>query len=322
MRVTVATISTGTGSWIFSWLSQSVVCFNMPCDFAVKLATLWSTSRLFAIGAHAAGEVRAEQRVLLSAWLAEPVKAIAGWLQRHADPDGGAQLLPLGLHEQCARQFGARLGEVASEQARVVYAPRRDHELTVRERNRAPPEIERASEGAADRWELDALILRPRRRAPCCRERRECSNHGAGRHIASRVSSACRKCTPRQLDVRQGFLDERQFLHQLLEGELALLILLQAQERRRLHRREYIRPERAVHELATRHRDLEVLADHGARRGGAERHDDVRLDRCDLGFEPLAAGVDLALRPRLVKAPPAPPPPFEVLDGVGDAAIV
>src|SRR3982751_1274361 len=83
-----------------------------------------------------------------------------------------------------------------------------------------------------------------------------------------------------------------------------------------MQRGEDVRRERALDELAALDRDLEVLADHRLRRGRAERDDDVRLDRLDLALEPLMAGVDLALRRGLVKAPLAAQLPLEVLDRV------
>src|SRR5207244_12303670 len=101
-------------------------------------------------------------------------------------------------------------------------------------------------------------------------------------------------CTPRcqRWLSRQRRLDELEILDELLEGHLALLVFLQAQERRRMQRGEDIRRERALDELAALDRHLEVLADYGLRRGRAERDDDVRLDCRDLGFEPLLTGVD------------------------------
>ena len=56
--------------------------------------------------------------------------------------------------------------------------------------------------------------------------------------------------------------------------------------------------------------------------GGAERDDDVRLHRLDLAFDPLAAGVDLALRRGLVQAALAAQLPFEMLDGIGDVEML
>ena len=53
-----------------------------------------------------------------------------------------------------------------------------------------------------------------------------------------------------------------------------------------MQRREDERRERTLDESAALHRDLEVLADHRLRRGGAQAHYDVRLHCRDLGFEP------------------------------------
>src|SRR5688572_33460881 len=85
--------------------------------------------------------------------------------------------------------------------------------------------------------------------------------------------------------------------------------------------REDVGCERTADELPAGERDLEVLADHRTRRCGAHRDDDVRLYRVDLALEPLVAGVDLALRRRLVQTPLAAQLPFEVLDGVGDVEV-
>src|SRR5581483_4101747 len=119
-----------------------------------------------------------------------------------------------------------------------------------------------------------------------------------------------------------GFPDQRQVLHELPEGGFALLRVAQAQQRRRMKRREDVRRERAFHEAAALRRDLEVLADDGLCRRGAEADDDLRLDRLDLALEPLVAGVDLALRGRLVQAPFAARLPLEMLHGVGDVEVL
>ena len=50
--------------------------------------------------------------------------------------------------------------------------------------------------------------------------------------------------------------------------------------------------------------------------------DDVRLHRLDLAFDPLVAGVDLALRRGLVQAALAAQLPFEMLDGIGDVEML
>ena len=48
----------------------------------------------------------------------------------------------------------------------------------------------------------------------------------------------------------------------------------------------------------------------------------MRLDRRDLGFEPLMAGVDLALRRGLVQPPLAAQLPFEVLYRIRDVEML
>src|SRR4051812_42763521 len=79
-----------------------------------------------------------------------------------------------------------------------------------------------------------------------------------------------------------------------------------------------MRRERALDELAALHRYLEILADHRFCGGRAKGDDDMRFYRGDLPLEPLMAGVDLALRGRLVEAPLAAQLPFEVLHRVRD----
>jgi hypothetical protein len=69
---------------------------------------------------------------------------------------------------------------------------------------------------------------------------------------------------------------------------------------------------------AARGRDREAPAEDGASGGHAQRHDDLRLDRVDLGVEPGRARTYL-VRVRLRVDPPLPARlPLEVLDGVRD----
>ncbi len=106
--------------------------------------------------------------------------------------------------------------------------------------------------------------------------------------------------------------------YELLERGLLLFFFAQPQQRRRMKGGEDMGRERAVDELPALHGDLEMRADHGLRGGGAERDDDVRLHGLHFALQPLVAGVDLALRRRLVQAPLAARLPLEVLDRVGD----
>src|SRR5919198_3232302 len=111
----------------------------------------------------------------------------------------------------------------------------------------------------------------PRCRA-CCRStsipkpsiRRSCRQS-----TATRAACAARRCCG-TLALGERFLDEREVAHELAEGKLALLVLLHAQQRRWMQRRENEGRKRALDELPPLQRHLEILADHRLRRGGAE----------------------------------------------------
>src|SRR5437868_6886961 len=78
---------------------------------------------------------------------------------------------------------------------------------------------------------------------------------------------------------------------------------------------------RAFDELASHHGHAKIFAKKSACCCRAQACDDLGLHGPDLGFEPLAARVDLALRGRLVKAALAAQLPFEVLHCVGDVEV-
>src|SRR5438477_3023594 len=140
-------------------------------------------------------------------------------------------------------------------------------------------------------------VSTPRCRA-CCRSTsiRRPSIRRSCRHItATRAAYAARRCCG-SLALGERFLDEREVAHELPEGSLALLVLLHAQQRRRVQRREHERRMRAVDERAALRRYLEVLADHRLGRGRAQADDHMGLHRGNLALQPLMAGVDLALR--------------------------
>src|SRR3982750_1459910 len=139
----------------------------------------------------------------------------------------------------------------------------------------------------------------------CCPNRsilRRSTRPSCRRSTATRAACVARRCSG-TLALGEPFLDEREIAHELPEGELPFLLLLHPQQRRRMQRREDERRERALDERAALHRYLEVLADHRLGRGRAEADDDMRLHRGDLAFQPLVAGVHLALRRRLVQPP-------------------
>src|SRR3954468_9659984 len=158
----------------------------------------------------------------------------------------------------------------------------------------------------------------------CCPNtstRRRSTRRSCRRSTATRAACVARRCSG-TLALGERFLDEREIAHELAESKLPFLLLLHAQQRRRMERREDERRVRALDERAALHRHLEVLADHRLRRRRAEADDDMRLHGGDLAFEPLVTGIDLALRRRLVKASLAAQLPLEVLHGVGDVEML
>src|SRR5207237_9434511 len=126
-------------------------------------------------------------------------------------------------------------------------------------------------------------------------------------------------CSPGSAD---GLPYQRKVLHEQPERGLLLLFVAQPQQSGWMNGGEHVRGMRALDEAAALRGDLEILADHGLRRRRAEADDDARPERADLTLEPLAAGVDLALRGGLVQPPLAPRLPFEVLDRVGDLQVL
>lgn len=71
--------------------------------------------------------------------------------------------------------------------------------------------------------------------------------------------------------------------------------------------------------------DFDASPKHGVRRRYAKAHDDTRLQRCDFGFQPAAASIDLALRRRFMQAARAAKivarRPLEMLDRVGQVKL-
>src|SRR4029078_6077448 len=78
------------------------------------------------------------------------------------------------------------------------------------------------------------------------------------------------------------------------------------------------RRERRRDERPALFRDFEALAEQRLRGGGAEAHEDPRLDQRDLGFEPWPACRNLRSVRLRVDAPLAARLPLEVLHHVGD----
>jgi hypothetical protein len=91
-----------------------------------------------------------------------------------------------------------------------------------------------------------------------------------------------------------------------------------AQQRRRVQRDEHAAAILALHPLAAFRRHRHRMTHQRPRRGGAQRHQRLRLHQRDLVLEPVQAGRLLALRGALVDAALAAQLELEVLDGVGD----
>jgi hypothetical protein len=106
------------------------------------------------------------------------------------------------------------------------------------------------------------------------------------------------------------------------EGGFAVFVFVQSEQGRGMKSCEHVRRERAFDELSALQCHSEAGTDERFGGGGAERDDDVRLHRLDLAFDPLVAGVDLALRRGLVQAALAAQLPFEMLDGIGDVEML
>src|SRR5581483_212219 len=102
------------------------------------------------------------------------------------------------------------------------------------------------------------------------------------------------------------------------EPRKELVAVLAAEHRARVDRGHDELREVGVERPAAALRDSERPAEEALGSGRAEEHERFRLDGCELGLEPRAAG-DL-LRPRglVVEAARPAGPPFEVLDGVRD----
>jgi len=117
-------------------------------------------------------------------------------------------------------------------------------------------------------------------------------------------------------------LDQAEVRDQLRKGRFPLVLSPQPQKRRRVVGGEHERGVSALHEFSARLRHPEVGAEQRARRGGAQAGNDARANDRDLAFQPLAAGVDLALRRGLVQPPLAAQLPFEMLHRVGHVDVL
>lgn len=83
----------------------------------------------------------------------------------------------------------------------------------------------------------------------------------------------------------------------------------------------HVRGEGGFEKFAALFGDAKLWAEQRLGRSRTERHDHVRFDNRELGFEPGAAGSDLGGVGFLVNAAFAARFPFEVFDNIGDVSL-
>src|SRR5205085_3549452 len=119
----------------------------------------------------------------------------------------------------------------------------------------------------------------------------------------------------------RSVLDKRGDLLEVAD-ELAVLLLaslvVRAQDRARMHRRDDVLGEIRFDQLSALPRDPEVAPEQRLSRSRAQTDQHARLDHVELGLQPGPAGGDLRPVRLLVDAALAARLPLEVLDDVGD----
>src|SRR6185295_6277915 len=122
----------------------------------------------------------------------------------------------------------------------------------------------------------------------------------------------------RLADLRQMLRDQPQVLDELPVFPRLGRLVRQAQQEGRMHRDETLDAVAQRHQLSARARDRLVAAGQRPRRGRAERHRDLRLEKTQLVLQPPVTGFDLVGVRLLVNAPLAARLEFEVLHGIRD----